>query len=232
MFIGLDDVLNRLEQVEQSPWRVVPRLGDTSDTSGDEIDADEPWRRMRPRRNYKLKNAWGPVVLVSFLWLCLQILQQTTAIFVAVFVLRTSLFWLMVITKNCDTSTAACIFLATNVWGWRSQAGKCWTMRGNHESCRGRVTAVENNEGCFGRTKQGLLFWRLPCQRDWCCGPQSWIMAKVSSLFEFLHLGWNYELVHQLWVQFSLSAVLVNVDTAWSRDEVLVSISFCPVLLT
>ena len=53
--------------------------------------------------------------------------------------------------------------------------------------------------------------------------PNLGVMAKVSSLIEVLHLGGNYELVRQLWVQFTLSAVRVNVDVTWSRDEVLVS---------
>ena len=59
LFTGLDDVLSRLEQVEQGPSRVVPRLGDTTDTSGDESDAGEPRRRLRSRKAYKMKRAWG-----------------------------------------------------------------------------------------------------------------------------------------------------------------------------
>ena len=50
------------------------------------------------------------------------------------------------------------------------------------------------------------------------------VMAKVSSLIEVLRLGEIYELVYRLWAQFTLSAVRVNVDVTWSRDEVLVSI--------
>ena len=49
------------------------------------------------------------------------------------------------------------------------------------------------------------------------------LMAKVSSLIEVLRLGGSYELVYSLWAQFTLSAVRVNVDVTWSRDEVLVS---------
>ena len=48
-------------------------------------------------------------------------------------------------------------------------------------------------------------------------------MAKVSSLIEVLRLGGSYELVYRLWAHFTLSAVRVNVDVSWSRDEVLVS---------
>ena len=59
LFTGLDDVLSRLEQVEQRPSRVLPRLGDTTDTSGDERNAGEPRRRLRSKKSYKMKRAWG-----------------------------------------------------------------------------------------------------------------------------------------------------------------------------
>ena len=52
--------------------------------------------------------------------------------------------------------------------------------------------------------------------------PNLGVMAKVSSLIEVLRLGGSYELVYQLWAQFTLSAVRVNVDVTWSCDEVLV----------
>ena len=50
------------------------------------------------------------------------------------------------------------------------------------------------------------------------------VVAKVSSLIEILRLGGPYELVNQLWSQFTLIASRVNIDVAWSRDEVLVGI--------
>ena len=55
LFTGLDDVLSRFEQVQQKPSRVVPRLGDTSDTSGNESDLGESRRRLRSKRTYKMK---------------------------------------------------------------------------------------------------------------------------------------------------------------------------------
>ena len=58
-FTGLDDVLSRLEQVEQRPSRALPRLGDTTDTNGDQSDAGEPRRRLRSKKTYKMKRAWG-----------------------------------------------------------------------------------------------------------------------------------------------------------------------------
>ena len=53
--------------------------------------------------------------------------------------------------------------------------------------------------------------------------PNLGVMAKVSSLIEVLRLGGSNELVYRLWAHFTLSAVRVNVDVTWSRDEVLVS---------
>ena len=53
--------------------------------------------------------------------------------------------------------------------------------------------------------------------------PNLGVMAKLSSLIEVLCLGGSYELFYRLWAQFTLSAVRVNVDVTWSRDEVLVS---------
>ena len=50
------------------------------------------------------------------------------------------------------------------------------------------------------------------------------MLAKVSSLIETLRLGGPYELVSQLWSQFTLIASRVNIEVAWSRDEVLVGI--------
>ena len=62
--------------------------------------------------------------------------------------------------------------------------------------------------------------------------PNLGIMAKVSSLIEVLRLGGCYQLVYVLWAQFTLSAVRVNVDVTWWRDEVLISIYICPVFST
>ena len=49
------------------------------------------------------------------------------------------------------------------------------------------------------------------------------VLAKVSSLIEVLRLGGPYELVYQLWSQFTLTCSRMNIDVTWSRDEVLVS---------
>ena len=48
------------------------------------------------------------------------------------------------------------------------------------------------------------------------------VLAKVSSLIELLQLGGPYELVYQLWSQFTLTASRMSIDVKWSREEVLV----------
>ena len=86
--------------------------------------------KIAVQKDIQNEKSLGPVILGNFLQLGPQILRQNPAISIAVFVARTSLCWLMVTTKFCDTSRAANIFPATNVWRWRRQAGKCWVMRG------------------------------------------------------------------------------------------------------
>ena len=148
---GLDVVFSRLEQVEQRPFHAVPRLNDNSDTS-DEIDIGEPRQRIRSKMPYKMKKTWGPVMLVSFFRLGPHMLWQSPAISFVVLVARTSLYWLMVTTKYCDIYRATSIFHATNVWGWRCQAGKCSIMKG--------LPWVLQKWSDSGRKKGGLL-WSL-----------------------------------------------------------------------
>ena len=63
LFTGFDDVLSRLDQVEQKPVRAVSPLGGTSDTSGNERNMGEHWRRLRSTKLDRMKKAWGLVML-------------------------------------------------------------------------------------------------------------------------------------------------------------------------
>ena len=57
--------------------------------------------------------------------------------------------------------------------------------------------------------------------------PQLPVLTKVSGLVDALKMGGSYELVEKLWVQFVLTAGPVNIEVAWTRDEVLVgSVNF------
>ena len=52
--------------------------------------------------------------------------------------------------------------------------------------------------------------------------PQLPVLTKVSYLVDALKMGGSYELIEKLWVQFVLTAVPVNTEVAWTRDEVFV----------
>ena len=132
----------------------------------------------------------------------------------------------MVITRFCGTSTAANTFRAINVCGWRRQAGKCLTDYEGNVMSRAEV---ERQREKIMRAPLVVRDREYPFSEDvivdetGAVDPNLGVMAKVSSLIEVLRLGGSYELVNRLWAQFTLSAVRVNVDVTWSRDEVLAS---------
>ena len=66
LFTGLDDVLGRMERMEQSPSRIVPHTSQTTDTIGDETEKSEPRRRVRSKRTYKMNKVWGADELRHF----------------------------------------------------------------------------------------------------------------------------------------------------------------------
>ena len=132
LFTGLDDVLSRLEQVEQRPSRALPRSGDTTDTSGDESDVGEPRRRLRSKKTYKMKQAWGTSDAGRFF------LTGPTDV-----ATKPSHFYCRICRKDVSVLTHGHHEILRhfqdskhfprdqrlNVCGWRRQAGKCLTMR-------------------------------------------------------------------------------------------------------
>ena len=58
LLTGLDDVLGRVERMEQSSPRIVSHTFETTDTSGDETEGSEPWRSVRSKRTLKMKKVW------------------------------------------------------------------------------------------------------------------------------------------------------------------------------
>ena len=59
LFTGLDDVLGRVERMEQGLPGAVPHASQTSDTSGDEMDVSEPRRKVRSKKTFKMIKVWG-----------------------------------------------------------------------------------------------------------------------------------------------------------------------------
>ena len=225
LFTGLDDVLSRLEQVEQRPSRVLPRLGDTTDTSGDESDAGEPRRRLRSKKTYKMKRAWGTSDVGQFF---------VTGTVVAT---KPSHFYCRICRKDVSVLTHGHHEILRHFQGSkhfpRDQRLRLETPRWEVLDYEGNVmspAAVERRRERIMRAPLVVGDKEYPFSEDvivdetGAVDPNLGLMAKVSYLIEVLRLGGSYELVYRLWAQFTLSAVRVNVDVTWSRDEVLVSI--------
>ena len=66
LLTGLDDVLGRVERMEQGLPGTVPHALQTSDTSGDETDVSEPRRRVRRKKSFNMKKVWGASELGRF----------------------------------------------------------------------------------------------------------------------------------------------------------------------
>ena len=225
LFTGLDDVLSQLEQVEQRPFRDLPRLGDTIDTSGDENDAGEPRRKLRSKKTYKMKRAWGTSDVGRFL--------VTGPTDVA---RKPSHFCCRICRKDVSVLTYGHHEILRHFQGSkhipRDQRLRLETPGWEVLDYEGNVMIPAEVERQRERIMRAPLVVRdreYPFAEDvivdetGAVDPNLGVVAKVSSLIEVLRLGGSYELVYRLWAQFTLSAVRVNVDVIWSRDEVLVS---------
>ena len=225
LFTGLGDVLIRLEQVEQRPSRALPRLGDTTDTSGDESDAGEPRRRLRCKKTYKMKRAWGTSDVGRFF--------MTGPTDIAT---KPSHFYCRIFRKDVSVLTHGHHEILRHFQGSKhfplDQRLRLETPGWEVLEYEGNIMSpaeVERQREKIMRAPLVVRDREYPFSEDvivdetGAVDPNLGVMAKVSSLIEVLSLGRSYELVYSLWAQFTLSAVRVNVDVTWSRDEVLVS---------
>ena len=225
LFTGLDDVLQRLEQVDQRPVRALPRLGDTTDTSGDESDAGEPRCRLRSKKTYKMKRAWGTSDVGQFF------VNGPTVV-----AAKPSHFYCRFCREDVSVLTHGHHEILRHFQGSKyfprdqrlmlePPAWEVLDYEGNVLS----PAEVERQREKIMRAPLVVRDREYPFSQDvtvdetGAVDPNLGVMAKVSSLIEVLRLGGSYELVYRLWAQFTLSAVRVNVDVTWSRDEVLVS---------
>ena len=225
MFTGLDDNLGRLEQVEQRLSRALPRLGDTTDTSGDESDIGEPRRRLGSKKTYKMKKAWGMSDVERFF--------VTGSTDVAT---KPSHFYFRICRKDVSVLTHGHHEFLRHFQGSKQFPGdqrlKLETPGWEVLDYEGNIMSpaeVERQREKIMRAPLVVRDRKYPFSEDvnvdetGAVDPNLGVMAKVSSVIEVLRLGGSYELVYRLWAQFTLSAVRVNVDVTWSHDEVLVS---------
>ena len=199
---------------------------ETSDSSADESEASHSRRRVRSKRTFKMKNVWGANEVGQFF-----VTGATDAAG------KPSHFYCRVCRKDVSVLTHGPHEILRHYQGVKHFARD---QRLRLETPGWRVLDFEGNplsESELQRRRESILRGPLvvrdreyPFSEDVIVdesgAPDATlpVVAKVSSLIETLRLGGPYELVSQLWSQFTLIASRVNIDLAWSRDEVLVGI--------
>ena len=223
LFTELDAVLKHLGQSTVHPG---VHAVETSDSSADESEASHPRRRVRSKRTFKMKKAWGANEVGQFF-----VTGATDAAG------KPSHFYCRVCRKDVSVLTHGSNEILRHYQGVRHFARD---QRLRLETPGWRVLDFEGNplsETELERRREQILGGPLvvrdreyPFAEDLIIdesgSPDATlpVVTKVSSLIETLRLGGPYELVGQLWSQFTLIASRLNIEFAWSRDEVLVGI--------
>ena len=205
-----------------SIWDMVLR------TSADDSEASHPRRRVRSKRTFKMKKVWGADEVDRFL-----VIGATDAAG------KPSYFYCRICHKDVSVLTHGPHEVLRHFQGVKQFARdkrlrletpglRVLDFKGNpftesefesrRESILRGLLVIRDRENPFAEDlivdDSGAPYAKLP------------VLAKVSSLVEVLHLGGSYELLHQLWSQFILTASRVNIDVTWSRNKVLVG-NFC-----
>ena len=223
LFTELDAVLQHLGEKSARPGT---HVADTTESSADESEAGHPRRRVRSKRTFRMKKVWGADEVGQFF-----VTGATDAAG------KPSHFYCRVCRKDVSVLTHGPQEILRHYQGVKHFARD---QRLRLETPGWRVLDFEGNplsESELERRREHILRGPLVVRDreypfaedviiDESGAPDSTlpVVAKVSSLIETLRLGGPYELVSQLWSQFTLIASRVNIEVAWSRDEVLVSI--------
>ena len=222
MFTELDAVLQHLGQKAAHPR---PHVVDTRDSSSDESEASHSRRRVRSKRTFKMKKVRGANQVGQFF-----VTGATDAAG------KPSHFYCRVCRKDVSVLTHGPHEILRHYQGVKHFARD---QRLRLETPGWRVLDFEGHplsESELERRREHILRGPLVVRDreypfaediiDESGAPDATlpVVSKVSSLIEILQLGGPYELVNQLWSQFTLIASRVNIDVAWSRDEVLVGI--------
>ena len=210
----------------QSAARPGPHVADASDSSAEESEASHSRRRVRSKRTFNMKKLWGANEVGQ-----LFVTGATDAAG------KPSHFYCRVCRNDVSVLTPGPHEILRHYQGVKQFARD---QRLRLETPGWRVSDFEGNplgeselEWRKENIPRGPLVVRdreYPFAEDIIVdksgAPDATlpVVAKLSSLIEILQLCGPYELVNQLWSQFTLIASRVNTDVAWSRDEVLVGI--------
>ena len=230
LFAELNEVLDRLSQGPSTPQQQQQRVTDTTDTSGEDIDVEQPRRRVRSRRTFKMKKGYAVGELAQFF-----LTGPTNA------ANKLSEFYCRVCRKDVSDLNHGGYEVIRHFQGHRHFARD---QRVRLESPGWRVLDFDGNpipEDELERQREMIMLAPLvvrdreyPFREDLIpdasgnVDPQLPMLAKVSCLTDVLQLGGSYELVEKLWERFVLTAGQINVTVAWSREEALVSSVLSP----
>ena len=222
-------MLGKLNQGPSVPQQQ-QRVPDTTDTSGEDTDIEQPRRRLRSRRTFKMKKGYAVGELAQFF-----VTGPTDA------ANKLSEFYCRVCRKDVSVLTHGGYEIIRHFRGHRHFARD---QRLRLETPGWRVLDFGGNplpENELERQREKIM--RAPFvvrDRDYLfredlipdasgnVDPQLPMLAKFSCLIDALLLGGSYEFVEKLWERFVLTASRINVTVAWSRDEVLVSFVLSP----
>ena len=225
----LDEVLGKLSQGPSIPQQQQP-VPDTTDTSEEDTDVEQPRRRVRSRRTFKKKKGYAVGELAQFF-----VTGPTDA------ANKLSEFYCRLCPKDVSVLTHGGYEIIRHFQG-HSHFARDQRLR--LETPGWRVLDFHGNplpEDELERQREKIMLAPLVVRdRDYLFredlipdasgngDPQLPMLAKVSCLIDALRLGGSYELVEKLWERFVLTASRINVTVAWSRDEVLLSSVLSP----
>ena len=220
----LDEVLDKLNQGPSMPQQQ-HRVLETTDTSGEDTDVDQPRRRVRSRRTFKMMNGYAVGELAQFF-----VTGPTDAAnkLSEIYCRLCRKDVLVLIHGNCEI-----------IRHFQRLRPFARDQRLRLETPGWRVLDFDENplpEDELERQREKIMLAPLvirdreyPFREDLIpdasgnVDPQLPMLAKLSCLIDALQLGGSYELVEKLWDRLVLRAGRINVTVAWSRDEVLVS---------
>ena len=225
----LDEVLDKLNQGPSIPQQQ-HRVLETTDTSGEDTDIEQPRKRVRSRRTFKMKKGYAVGELAQFF-----VTEPTDA------ANKLSEFYCRVCWKDVSVLTHGGYEIIRHFQGHRHFARD---QRLRLETPGWRVLDFDGNplsEDELERHREKIMLApfvvrdrEYPFREDLIpdasgnLDSQLPMLVKVSCLIDALQLGGSYELVEKLWERFVLTASRINVTVAWSSDEILVSSALFP----
>ena len=216
-----------------------PNNLDTSGTSAEESEANHPHWRVRSKQTYEMEKLWGADEVSWFF-----VNGATDAAD------KRSQSYCRICRTDGSVLThgpqkvlrhfqVVKHFARDQRLRLRHLVGGYWILRETPQSERAEAPKEAHSSRSSGHSRSRVSLCRgSNCWWFWIPGATLPVLVKVSSLIEVLRLGGPYELVYQLWSQFTLTASRKNNHVTWSLDEVLVGnilvlvyVSICTCLL-